>query len=159
MTGTSGALFAAVFLACVVEAVEAVTIVLAAGTARSWKSAGYGVGAGLIVLAVITAALGPAVTAVPLGALRLIVGAVLLVFGLQWLRKAVLRASGHKDLHAFGAFWYDFVVGDDWRVAVTVVAALAVTFAVSKTSVAAWWIMPAAVALILPASLWRAGKR
>lgn len=99
MTGTSGALFAAVLLACAVEAVEAVTIVLAAGTARDWKSAGYGVGAGLFVLAVITAALGPAVTAIPLGALRLLVGGLLLVFGLQWLRKAVLRASGHKDLH------------------------------------------------------------
>ena len=99
MTGTGGALFAAVFLACVVEAVEAVTIVLAAGTARDWRSAGYGVGAGLAVLAVITAALGPAVTAIPLGALRLVVGGLLLVFGLQWLRKAVLRASGHKDLH------------------------------------------------------------
>jgi uncharacterized membrane protein len=99
MTGTGGALFAAVFLACVVEAVEAVTIVLAAGTARDWKSAGYGVGAGLVVLAVITAGLGPAVTVIPLGALRLVVGALLLVFGLQWLRKAVLRASGHKDLH------------------------------------------------------------
>ena len=99
MTGTAGALFAAVFLACAVEAVEAVTIVLAAGTARDWKSAGYGVGAGLLALAVITAALGPAVTAIPLGALRLVVGGLLLVFGLQWLRKAVLRASGHKDLH------------------------------------------------------------
>ncbi|MBR7825887.1 hypothetical protein KDK95_06170 [Actinospica sp. MGRD01-02] len=99
MTGTGGALFAAVFLACAVEAVEAVTIVLAAGTARDWKSAGYGVGAGLAVLAVITAVLGPAVTAIPLGALRLVVGGLLLIFGLQWLRKAVLRASGHKDLH------------------------------------------------------------
>ena len=99
MTGTGGALFAAVFLACVVEAVEAVTIVLAAGTARDWKSAGYGVGAGILALAVITAALGPAVTAIPLGALRLVVGGVLLIFGLQWVRKAVLRASGHKDLH------------------------------------------------------------
>ena len=99
MTGTGGALFAAVFLACAVEAVEAVTIVLAAGTARDWRSAGYGVGAGLVALAVITAALGPAVTAIPLGALRLLVGGLLLVFGLQWLRKAVLRASGHKDLH------------------------------------------------------------
>lgn len=100
MTGTGGALFAAVFLACAVEAVEAVTIVLAAGTARrSWHSAGYGVLAGVAALAVITAALGPAVTAIPLGVLRLVVGGLLLVFGLQWLRKAVLRASGHKDLH------------------------------------------------------------
>ena len=99
MTGTGGALFAAVFLACAVEAVEALTIVLAAGTARSWRSAGLGVAAALAVLAAVVAALGPALTAVPLGTLRLAVGALLLVFGLQWLRKAVLRASGHKDLH------------------------------------------------------------
>ena len=64
-----------------------------------------------------------------------------------------------QRLRAFGAFWYDFVVGDDWRVAVVVIAALAVTFGVSKSSIPAWWIMPAAVALILPASLWRARKR
>jgi uncharacterized membrane protein len=99
MTGTGGALFAAVFLACAVEAVEALTIVLAAGTARGWRSAGQGVISALIVLAAVVAALGPALSAVPLGALRLIVGALLLVFGLQWLRKAILRASGHKDLH------------------------------------------------------------
>jgi uncharacterized membrane protein len=99
MTGTSAALFIAVFLACVVEAVEAVTIVLAAGTARDWRSAGLGVGSALVVLAAIVAALGPALTAIPLGALRLLVGGLLLVFGLQWLRKAVLRYSGHKDLH------------------------------------------------------------
>ena len=99
MTGTGGALFAAVFLACAVEAVEALTIVLAAGTARGWRSAGQGVVSALIVLAAIVAVLGPALTAIPLGALRLLVGALLLIFGLQWLRKAVLRASGHKDLH------------------------------------------------------------
>ena len=64
-----------------------------------------------------------------------------------------------KRLRAFGAFWYDFVVGDDWRVAVTVVAALAVTYAVARTSVPAWWIMPAAVVLILPVTLWRARKK
>lgn len=64
-----------------------------------------------------------------------------------------------QRLRAFGAFWYDFVVGDDWRVAVVVIAALAVTFGVSKSSIPAWWIMPVAVALILPASLWRARKR
>jgi uncharacterized membrane protein len=95
----TGALFLAVFIACAVEAVEATTIVLAAGTARDWRSANTGLVAALAVLAVITAALGPAVTALPLPALRLFVGALLLVFGLQWLRKAILRASGHKALH------------------------------------------------------------
>ena len=64
-----------------------------------------------------------------------------------------------KRLKDFGAFWYDFVVGDDWRVAVVVVLALLATFGLSKTSVAGWWLMPLAVALILPASLWRARKR
>ncbi len=95
----AGALFVAVFLACAVEAVEATTIVLAAGTARDWRSANTGMVAGIALLAVVTAALGPAVSALPLQALRLFVGALLLVFGLQWLRKAILRASGHKALH------------------------------------------------------------
>jgi uncharacterized membrane protein len=101
----AGALFIAVFLACAVEAVEATTIVLAAGTARDWRSASTGVVSALVVLAVITAALGPAVSALPLQALRLFVGALLLVFGLQWLRKAILRASGHKALHDEGAIY------------------------------------------------------
>jgi len=97
--GAAGALFLAVFLACVVEAVEATTIVLAAGTGRDWRSAGLGVGAALATLAVIVAALGPAVSEIPLRGLRVVVGALLLIFGLQWIRKAVLRASGHKALH------------------------------------------------------------
>src|SRR3954466_2350968 len=96
---SSGALFLAVFLACVVEAVEALTIVLAAGTGRDWRSAITGVVGGVAVLAVIVAVLGPAVTAIPLGGLRLVVGGLLLIFGLQWLRKAILRASGLKALH------------------------------------------------------------
>ncbi len=96
---TSGALFLAVFLACAVEAVEATTIVLAAGTARDWRSASTGLGAALVVLAAIVAGLGPALQAVPLRGLRLVVGGLLLVFGLQWLRKSILRASGHKALH------------------------------------------------------------
>jgi uncharacterized membrane protein len=95
----AGALFIAVFLACAVEAVEATTIVLAAGTTRDWRSATVGLLTALLALAVITAILGPAVTALPLQALRLFVGALLLIFGLQWLRKAILRASGHKALH------------------------------------------------------------
>lgn len=93
-----GALFFAVFLACAVEAVEATTIVLAAGTARSWRAALQGTGAGLALLAVIIAALGPALSAIPLRGLRAFVGGLLLILGLQWLRKAVLRASGHKSL-------------------------------------------------------------
>jgi uncharacterized membrane protein len=64
-----------------------------------------------------------------------------------------------KRLKDCGAFWYDFVVGDDWRVAVVVLLALLATFGLSKTSIAAWWLMPVAVAAILPASLWRARKR
>jgi uncharacterized membrane protein len=97
--GAAYALFIAVFLACAVEAVEATTIVLAAGTARDWKSAGLGTGAALVVLAVVVGALGPAVSDIPLRGLRVVVGALLLVFGLMWIRKAILRASGHKALH------------------------------------------------------------
>jgi uncharacterized membrane protein len=93
------ALFIAVFLACVVESVEATTIVLAAGTARDWRSASTGTVAALAVLGVVVAVLGPAVSEIPLRGLRVVVGALLLVFGLQWLRKAILRASGHKALH------------------------------------------------------------
>jgi uncharacterized membrane protein len=87
------------FLASAVEMVEALTIVLAAGVARGWRSSLTGVGAATVALAAIVAALGPALTVVPLNALRLIVGGLLLVFGLQWLRKAILRASGYKALH------------------------------------------------------------
>ena len=95
----SSALFITVFLACAVEAVEALTIVLAAGVGRDWRSAFIGVGCSLAVLALIVAALGPALTAIPLGALRVVVGGLLLIFGLQWLRKSILRASGLKAVH------------------------------------------------------------
>ncbi len=88
-----------VLLACAVEAVEALTIVLAVGTTRSWSSTFYGVGAAVLALAVIVAALGPALTALPFNVLRLVVGGLLLVFGLQWLRKAILRGAGLKALH------------------------------------------------------------
>ena len=87
------------FLASAVEMVEALTIVLAAGLARGWRSALIGVAAATVVLAVIVAALGPALTVIPLRDLRLVVGGLLLTFGLQWLRKAILRASGLKSLH------------------------------------------------------------
>jgi uncharacterized membrane protein len=99
MSGTEIGLAVSVLLACAVEAVEALTIVLAVGVTRSWSSAMYGVGAAVVALAAIVAALGPALRALPIDTLRLVVGGLLLVFGLQWLRKAVLRAAGLKPLH------------------------------------------------------------
>jgi hypothetical protein len=71
---------------------------------------------------------------------------------------AVAAAAGRR-LRAFFAFAYDFVVGDDWRIAAGVVAGLALTYAVSRTSVPAWWLLPALVAVLLPASLWLATRR
>jgi len=88
-----------VFVACAVEAVEALTIVLAAGLTREWRSTFQGMAVALAVLAAIVAALGPTITLLPLTALRLVVGALLAIFGLQWLRKAILRATGYKSLH------------------------------------------------------------
>ena len=87
------------FLASAVEMVEALTIVLASGLARGWRSSLIGVGAATLALAVVVAVLGPALTLIPIDALRLVVGGLLLTFGLQWLRKAILRASGYKALH------------------------------------------------------------
>jgi uncharacterized membrane protein len=88
-----------VFVACAVEAIEALTIVLAAGLTREWRSTFQGMTAALLVLAAIVAVLGPTITLLPLTALRLVVGALLAIFGLQWLRKAILRATGYKSLH------------------------------------------------------------
>ena len=92
-------LLVSVFLASIVEGVEALTIVLAMGTTRGWRSTWSGVGAALVVLAVFVGVLGPTLTLIPINVLRLVVGGLLLTFGLQWLRKAILRASGFKSLH------------------------------------------------------------
>jgi uncharacterized membrane protein len=92
-------LFLAAFIACAVEMVEALTIVVAMGTTRGWRSPLIGSGAAALTLAVIVAVVGPALTRIPIDRLRLVVGALLLAFGLQWLRKAILRASGFKALH------------------------------------------------------------
>jgi uncharacterized membrane protein len=89
----------ATFLASAVEMVEALTIVLAVGVTRGWRSTVFGIGAATLALAAVIAALGPALTRIPIDSLRLVVGALLLIFGLQWLRKAILRASGFKALH------------------------------------------------------------
>jgi uncharacterized membrane protein len=85
--------------ASAVETVEAVTIVLALGVTRGWRSPLLGAGAAVAALAAIVAALGPALELIPIDTLRLVVGSLLLVFGLQWLRKAILRASGFKAVH------------------------------------------------------------
>ena len=103
-------LVAAVFLASAVEMVEALTIVIAVGVTRGWRSAFEGVAAALAALGVLVVAFGPAlVHYVPLSVLRLVVGGLLLVFGLQWLRKAVLRASGLKAKHDEDAIFAEHV--------------------------------------------------
>ncbi len=99
MSGAEIGLALSVFLACAVEAVEALTIVLAVGTTRSWSSAMSGVAAAILALAAIVAALGHGLTSLPIDALRVLVGGLLLVFGLQWLRKSILRAAGIKAKH------------------------------------------------------------
>jgi uncharacterized membrane protein len=99
-TTSAVTLAVAVFLASAVESVEALTIIVAAGVSRGWRSALTGMAAALGALVVLVAALGPAlVYLVPVNVLRAVVGALLLVFGLQWLRKAVLRAVGLKAKH------------------------------------------------------------
>jgi uncharacterized membrane protein len=99
VSGAEWSLALSVFLACAVEAVEAFTILLAVGTTRGWRATLAGAGAALLGLAVAVAALGPALTSLPESVLRIVVGGLLLLFGLQWLRKAVLRAAGAKAKH------------------------------------------------------------
>jgi uncharacterized membrane protein len=99
MSGAELGVAISVFLACAVEAVEALTIVLALGTTRGWSSALAGAGAAVVALAALVAGLGPALTSLPLDVLRVMVGGLLLIFGLQWLRKAVLRWGGLKEMH------------------------------------------------------------
>ncbi|MBI3941463.1 MAG: hypothetical protein HY326_00490 [Chloroflexi bacterium] len=96
---TSLLLILAAFLASGVEMVEALTIVLAVGVTRGWRSPLIGAGMAAVVLAAIVVLLGPALAFIPISVLRLVIGTLLLIFGLQWLRKAILRASGYKALH------------------------------------------------------------
>jgi uncharacterized membrane protein len=99
MTTSTALIVAGAFLASAVEMVEAVTIVIGVGVVRGWRSPLIGAGAATLVLAALVVALGPALTVVPIKVLRLIVGALLLAFGLQWLRKAVLRSGGYVAMH------------------------------------------------------------
>jgi uncharacterized membrane protein len=89
--------FATTFLSAAVEAIEMVIIVVGVGTVRDWRSTWLGAASGLAVLAVLVLALGSALTLVPIGALRLVVGSLLLVFGLQWLRKGTLSATPRES--------------------------------------------------------------
>ena len=91
--------FVASFLASLVECVEALTIVLAVGTVRGWRSALAGCGAALVMLLGLVAVLGRALERVPISTVQVVVGTLLLLFGLRWLRKAILRASGFISLH------------------------------------------------------------
>ena len=91
--------FVAAFLASLVECVEALTIVLAVGTTRGWRPALLGAGASSIFLIILVAIFGPALGRVPIHTLQLIVGILLLLFGIRWLRKAILRAAGVIATH------------------------------------------------------------
>jgi len=102
----------ATFLASAVEVVETVTIVLALGLTRGWRSTFAGAGAAAVVLVAATALLGTALQRwIDVGALQIVIGSLLLVFGLQWLRKAILRASGYKALHDEDAIFQEEVAG------------------------------------------------
>jgi uncharacterized membrane protein len=115
-TSSTFILVLAVFGACLVEMVEALTLVVAAGVSRGWRSALEGAAAAVLVLGVLVAAVGvPLVRYVPIDALRVVVGALLLFLGLGWLRKAILRSSGHKALHDEDAIYAETVaeLGED----------------------------------------------
>src|SRR6478672_5838057 len=90
------------FLSSLVEAVEALTIVLAVASVRGWRPAALGALAGLALLLLIVVALGPMLNRVPVHALQLVIGVLLLLFGMRWLRKAILRAGGVIALHDEG---------------------------------------------------------
>lgn len=90
-----GTTFVATFLAAAVEVIEMVIIVVGVGAVRGWRSTAFGAGSGFVLLAAIVFGFGTALTAVPIGVLRLVVGALLLVFGLQWLRKGIRRVAAN----------------------------------------------------------------
>src|SRR5438270_6214621 len=108
--------FVSTFLAASIEVIEMVAIIVAVGVTRQWRGALAGTLAGLLVLAVLIAALGAALQSVPLTPVRLVVGALLLVFGLQWLRKGVLRVSRDGWASGIGEQQVEEDVGDgfDW---------------------------------------------
>jgi uncharacterized membrane protein len=106
MTTAAVILVLAAFLASAVEAVEALTVVLAVGVTRGWRSPLIATGAAILALTIVIAALGPALALIPIDTLRVVVGTLLLIFGLQWLRKAILRASRFKALRNEDALYH-----------------------------------------------------
>jgi uncharacterized membrane protein len=111
------AVFATAFLASAVEIIEMVIVVVGVGAIRGWRSTLLGAGAGLVILAVLILALGTVLTAVPVNLLRVVVGSLLFVFGLQWLRKGIRRvsASGLRGMGARAATDDDIPThGVDW---------------------------------------------
>jgi uncharacterized membrane protein len=103
------ALFGTVFLASAVEMVEALTIVVAVGMTKGWRSALEGVAVALLALSGLVVVFGPALASVPIASLRIVVGTVLLIFGLQWWRKAILRSIGLKAKHDEDAIFAEMV--------------------------------------------------
>ena len=100
-----GTVVLAAFLASLVEFVEALTIVLAVGTVRGWRSALFGAAAGVAFLALLVLAFGPALARMPITTLQLVIGILLLLFGMRWLRKAILRSAGVIGLHDEAAIY------------------------------------------------------
>jgi uncharacterized membrane protein len=94
-----GTTVVAAFLASLVEFVEALTVVLAVGSVRGWRSALAGAGAAVLLLATLVSVLGPQLERIPLNVVQFVVGTMVLLFGLRWLRKAILRAAGRIPLH------------------------------------------------------------
>lgn len=101
----AGPTLLAAFLASIVEGVEALTVVLAVGTVRGWRATLLGTGAGVGTLLLAVAILGPALAWIPLDAVRAVVGGLLVLFGLRWLHKAILRSAGIIALHDEAAIY------------------------------------------------------
>ena len=167
-----GPSIAATFLASLVEFVEALTVVLAVGTVRGWRPALTGTGLGLGVLALLVVALGPALAYIPIEIVRLVVGVLLLLFGLRWLRKAILRAAGVIPLHDEEAAFHaettvlrqDGGLGRGWDIIgiatafkTVVLEGLEVVFIVIAVGAAGGFLIPAslgaAAALVLVVAL------
>jgi len=164
---TAAPAISAAFLGSLVEAIEALTIVLAVATVRGWRPAGLGAATGLASLALIVAVLGPLLDRVPLHLLQLVIGVLLLLFGMRWLRKAILRAAGVIPLHDEAAV---FAAGTaelrehrarlDWLAGLAsfkavLLEGLEVVFIVIAVSAGRGLLLPASAGALGAAAWWR----